>query len=207
MIESVVNAVQLILTALTAALALIFAITTRRREWLMTGLFAGTYFLGDLYWQLYLLFFGVTPEISYIPDLSWYASFLFLFLLLVQIGGGQKTRRPALFAIPVFTVGICIFFMKWGEYVSNIIYALLMTLILWRSIGALIAMRGAEPENKRAIYVYAAALFFCAAEYCVWISSCFWTGSTIANPYFWFDAMTSLGFVAFLPAVRKAVSE
>ena len=36
MIESVVNAVQLILTALTAALALIFAITTRRREWLMT---------------------------------------------------------------------------------------------------------------------------------------------------------------------------
>ena len=63
MIESVVNAVQLILTALTAALALIFAITTRRREWLMTGLFAGTYFLGDLYWQLYLFFFGVTPEI------------------------------------------------------------------------------------------------------------------------------------------------
>ena len=207
MIESVFNAIQLGSTGAASAASLFFAIRGRERAWLLLGLFSGTYFLGDLYWHLYLIFYGDTPHFSFIPDLSWYASLLFLYLLVVHVGGGRRIHSPALIPVPVFTVGACVFFMQWGAYVSNIIYAMLMTLILWRALGSLITIRAAEKKELRAIGVYAAALFFCAMEYCMWISSCFWENGDLSNPYFWFDLLMSLGFIAFLPLTKKAVSE
>jgi hypothetical protein len=54
--------------------------------------------------------------------------------------------------------------------------------------------------------LYVVTLVFCAAEYGMWTSSCFWMGDTILNIYFWFDFLLSIAFVLFLPALRKAVS-
>ena len=93
MIETVVNIIQLIITGVCSGIALFNAVRTEHRAWTLVGLFSGIFFMGDLYWLLFLLFYGETPPYSFIPYMSWYASYLFMLLLLVTVKGGIR-RRP-----------------------------------------------------------------------------------------------------------------
>ena len=205
MIESIENGIQLLLTGFVVILSVIRALRSRRREWTLLALFAGSYFLGDLYWLLFLLFYGSTPRLSYVPDMSWYASFLFLFLLLFYSGEKRKRiKNKLLWLIPVFTIGMCIFYMQWGAYVSNLIYAVLMTLILWRIIEGLLFIKQDEGD-KSLRWLYLAALLFCVLEYGMWTVSCFFESGSLLTPYFWLDVLLSVAFLLFIPAVRKAV--
>ena len=202
MIESIENGIQLVLTGLCTFTALGLAIRSRSREWVLFGLFSGSYFLGDLYWLFFLVFYGNTPRFSLIPDMSWYASFLFLNLLLFYAGGGKRPQhRKILWLVPAFTAAMCIFYMQWGEYVSNLIYAFLLTLILWQAIGGLFACQKGEKNRT----LYGMAGLFCAIEYGMWTASCFFKSEGLTNPYFWLDLLLSVSFLLFLPAVRKAV--
>ena len=218
MIETIENAIQLIVTGLCAVSALTYAVRSKERAWVLLGLSAGLLFLGDLYWQLFLVFYDKTPSTFYISDFSWYTSYLFLLLLLIYINvensqDWQFRLRPGYLLIPAFTFGMCAFFMTHGDYLSNIIAALLMTGLIWHSVYGLQMLQkqkpknqnrgGAQPGNRRMLYIV--TLIFCGAEYGMWISSCFWMGDTITNVYFWFDFLLSISFVLFLPALRKAV--
>ena len=205
MSEIVENIIQLILTGICTACAAVFAIRSHRREWVLLGLFSGSYFLGDLYWSLFLLFYGETPTNLFIPDMSWYASFLFLFLLLLQMGGKKRnTRRKILWLVPVFTAGMCVYYMQFGGYVTNLIYAILLTLILWRAFSGLLLVKdGSEKKQNRLLY--RTSILFCALEYAMWTVSCIWDSYSLSNPYFWFEFLLSFCFVLFIPALRKAV--
>ena len=205
MIESIENGIQLLLTGICALAGTGMAIRSHSRTWALFGLFSGSYFLGDLYWFLYLIFYGRTPRFSLVPDLSWYASLLFLSLLLFYAGGGKRPKyRRVLWLVPAFTAAMGIFFMQWGQYASNVIYAVLMGLVLWRAFDGLISVQEKKEEKKNhALYVM--AVFFCAAEYGMWVCSCLFEGETLTNPYFWFDLLMSVSFLLFIPAVRKAV--
>ncbi len=205
MSEIIENGIQLLMTGICTVFAACFALRSERREWVLLSLFSASFFLGDLYWLLFLVFLGDTPNNSIIPDMSWYASLLFLYLLLRHAGEGKQSgRSKALWAVPVFTASMCIFYMQYGGYVSNLIYAVLFSLILWRALSGLTAVR-AEQEGKSDSALYRTAVFFCAVMYTMWTLSCFFEGNTFANPYFWFDTMLSLTFLLFIPAVRKAV--
>ena len=92
MIESVENALQLLVTGICAVISAYKAVAFRSRTWALLLLFSGAFFLGDLYWLLFMLFYGETPYYSYIPDLSWYTSYLFLFLLLHHAGVNTKKK-------------------------------------------------------------------------------------------------------------------
>lgn len=213
MIESIENAIQLIATGLCSVTALWNAVRSKERIWVLLGLFAGIFFLGDLYWQLYLVFYDETP-MFYISEFSWYTSYLFLLLLLVYINvensQGWKFRlRPGYLCIPVFTFGMCAFYMTRGDYLSNIVAALLMTGLIWHACYGLHMTQkqkrvGESPDHGRMLFIV--TLVFCAEEYGIWTSSCFWTGDTISNVYFWFDFLLSITIVLFPPALRKAVS-
>lgn len=211
MIETIENAIQLTVTGLCSASALYYAVRSKERTWILLGLFAGVFFLGDLYWQLFLIFYDKTPPVFYISEFSWYTSYLFLLLLLIYINVENtedwKFRlRPKYLCIPVFTVGMCIFYMHWGDYVGNIIVATLMTGLIWHAVYGLQTVRGQGDKGKNRRMLYIVTLVFCAAEYGIWTSSCFWMGDTIMNIYFWFDFLLSITFMLFLPALRKAVS-
>lgn len=215
MIEAVDNGIQLMLTGICTAAALVCAVRSKARPWFLLGLFSGVFFLGDLYWMLYLVFYQDTPQHTYISDLSWDASYLFLILLLLyvrEIEDSPPAWRPQwsslrrLWPAPVFTVGMCAFFMTYGNYVSNIVAAVLMTGLLVVSLEGLRSLRGESPQKRSLRPVYVVALIFCAAEYGMWICSCFWEGDSLANPYFWFDLLLSLTFLLLFAALRKAVA-
>ena len=204
MIESIENGIQLVTTAVCTALSVCRAVRSGKRTWLLLALASGVYFLGDLYWQLFLIFYGETPDYSFIPYLGWYAGYVFLLLLLLEVRGPRPAvpRSRLLWLFPVFTVGMGVFYLQWGDWIGNITAAILMGLLLWHAADSLSFWRSVQERGKRLLAW--AVVLFCAAEYAAWTSSCFWMGDTLKNPYFWFDTLLSICFLLFPWALRKA---
>jgi hypothetical protein len=224
MIESIDNTIQMAVAGLCAWIALYRAVRSKERAWALLGLFSGIFCLGDFYWLLFLVFYGKTPLHYSVSELSWYTSYLFLLLLIiyvrVEICGDRmlRTRRrggltgrvrqfpPVLWCVPVFTAGMCVFYMQRGDYLSNILAAVFMTGLLWHALSGLISLSGQPERRGRLCMLYSNTILFCLAEYALWTSSCFWMGDTIANVYYWFDLLLTVTFVLYLPALRKAVA-
>lgn len=204
MIESIENGIQLVTTAVSTALSVGRAVRSGKRTWLLLALTSGVYFLGDLYWQLFLIFYGETPDYSFIPYLGWYAGYVFLLLLLLEVRGPRPAvpRSRVLWLFPVFTVGMGVFYLQWGDWIGNITAAILMGLLLWHAADSLSFWRSVQERGKRLLAW--AVVLFCASEYASWTSSCFWMGDTLKNPYFWFDTLLSICFLLFPWALRKA---
>lgn len=211
MIERIDNLIQLLTTAVCTVICIRCALLSRERErgWIFLGLSSFVFFLGDLYVQLYLEFYDKTPHYSNISYLGWYAGYLFLFLLLSDIQNSRCAafRNRLLWLIPVFTAGMCIFYMQWDNPLECIVHAVVMTLLLRRAVIGLLCTRKAEPESARRRMLYINVLVVCAAEYITSTVSCFWMGDTLANPYFWFDAVLSFSFLVLPASLKKAVGK
>ena len=205
MIESIENALQIIVLLICSGIALYRAIANHSQTWVLAFLFFGSWLLGDIYWLVCLLFYGQTPQISIVSDLSWYGSYIFLYLLLYHSSApdkdSRKHRLPWLG--PVFAAGMAVFFITQGELLSNLIYASLMGLLLFAALNRQINRK--RYQNQQ--FLSGMILLFCLLEYGLWTASCFWKTDTLSNPYYWFDFLLTVSFVFFLPAIKKAVTE
>ena len=204
-IESIENLIQLGMLGVCAIISMQYYYSTKRHEWAMLFLAAFVYFLGDLYLQLYIIFFGETPYYSHIPYFSWYASYIFLILLILEFRGKDriKIKSPIMWLIPAFTALMAVFFMLQGDYVSNIICAAIMSVLIWQAIEGFITAPAEKKDSGRLLYI--AVLALCITEYTSWTVSSLWSVDSITDPYFWTDSFLSLIFL-FLPfALRKAV--
>lgn len=205
MIEIVENAVQFSVLLICAGVAAVQAIRARGGTAALLFFFYISYALADLYSILYLVFYDSTPQVFYVSDLGWYASYLYLFLLLHRMAGPEErmVRHPVLWLPPLFCCGMGAFYMQWGDYPGNIISVVLMSLLTHHAVRGLKYMR-AHPEKAANRPLYRAALIFCAAEYCVWTASCFWSGDTWTNLYFLCDCLLTVCMALILPAYRKS---
>ena len=185
------------------------AVARESREWVLLGLFYALFFMGDLYWSLMLTFYGSTPVYFYVSEIGWYSSYLFLDLLLRQLASDEEAdyRPKALWAAPVFTAVMAVFYMQYGDYLSNTIVAVLMGFLLWRSIRGLAYIGSghgtADDALRRCIYL--CVLAFCLVEYCEWTASCFMAKEDVRMLYYAFDAAMTLVLILHLPALGKAV--
>ena len=203
MIERIENSLQIAVLAACAGVALVRMLRKRDKVWTLLTLFYFSWLLADLYWAACLVFYGETPRISVVSDLSWYASYIFLYMLMREAAPPvtRRERRLLPWAGPAFALGMAVFFIRWGETVSNLIYAALMGLLLFSSIRRLMDGR----QYARARFLCALILCGCLLEYALWTSSCFFAGDTMANPYYWFDLLLTASFPLFPSAIRKAV--
>ena len=211
MVEIVENTFQLVTTGICMVISVRNGFLTGRRAWALLAFASGVFFLGDLYWELFLIFFGKTPEYSYISYLSWNASYLFFVLLLFELKDreNRKDRRRILWMVPLFTVGMCIFYMQWGDWIGNITTALLMTLLIWHAWSGLLLLKEQKNMDSHArkdkAGIYIVLLLFCLMEYAAWSASCFGNYDTWMQPYFWFEVILSLIFLLLPPVLGKAV--
>ena len=215
MIETIENAFQLALIAVCLTLAVIYTVREKPRNGTLLVMFYGSYLLGDLYWLLYLLFYGDNPSIFYIPDLSWYAAYGFLYLILQRLSTKEerKISCPLAWLALLFTGGMGIYYIIWyidngynDGYISTVVSAILMSLLLFHSVRGLVYIR-THPEALRRRMLYIVTVVFVVLEHALWTASCIWSEDTLANPYYWFDVMMTVNLAFFLPAFRKAVSE
>lgn len=206
MTELLENLIQLAVTGICTGAAIHRAVSYREKIWADLALFYGLFFLGDLYWILYLLFYGDTPQYGYISDLAWYAAFVFLILLIQQVSGLKPDLKTVVPWIgPLFALGMGIFYMQWGDIFGNILSMLIMGTLLWLVLYHLFPgkRRGSVPGKNKSLYVM--ILIICLLEYILWTLSCFWMGETLANPYFWADFALTAVLPLLLMGVRKAV--
>lgn len=201
-IESIDTVIQLIATLICVIISVMRALATKKRAWVMLFFTAFIYFLGDLYWQIFVVVHGHIPEYSYIPYLSWYASYLFFILLLVEVRAERDKRKesPVLWPVPAFTVGMAVLYMQKQDYIGNIICLILMTVLIWQAVSGLL-----DKSEKKKRLLYLAVLLFCFEEYAMWTSSFFIAEESIRNPYYWADIAMSLTFVFMPAALSKAV--
>ncbi len=203
LIEIIENALQIAVLLVCTGIALYRAVTGQSRAWTLLFFFYGSWMLGDVYWLACVIFFGVSPMISVISNLSWYAAGLFLYLLLRETsplrGTGKKSLLPWIGF--VFSGASAVFFMQWGDYLSNLICAVLMGLLAFAAIRRL--TEGEQYRKQRFLLV--AILVYYLIIYALWFASCFWE-YTFTSPYYWIDILLSVSFPVFLPATKKVVA-
>ena len=205
MIESYENAFQIAVLAICIIISSCRAVIYRSRSWTLLTLFFSSWELGDINWLVYLIFIGETPRISVVSDLSWYASFIFLYMLLRKTSPPEELEDTGL--LPwlgtAFAVGMAVFFMFRGEILSNLAYAGLMGLLLYATIRRLMLKDRAGQSRLLSALI----LVYCLLEYCLWTASCFWNDAAVFQTYYVFDLMLTVSFPFFILATGKAVTE
>lgn len=203
MIEMIDYGLQFVVLLVCGIYAAVRADRTRSRGWLILSFFLLCQSLGDLYWLLCVAFEGSTPQITFISEISWYASYMFLCLLLRDLEPpGAPARKWQAWCAPAISAAACLFFFQWGDYASNVITAALMGRLGYLALRGLLEGKGGKKQC-----LYQACLLFFLTEYALWVSSCFWLGDTLANPYFWFDGLLTLTAVLIVQAYKKAVAD
>jgi hypothetical protein len=204
LIEIIENSLQTAILLICAVISLIRAAADRSRAWTLTFFFYGSGALGDIYWLVCLLFFGVSPQITLVSDLSWAASYIFLYLLLRQTAAPEENGKLRLLPWigPVFSAAAAVYFMQWGSVLSNLYLAVLMGLLSYSAIHRLMA--GERFRKQRLLLVSILVLYL--LEYALWISSCIWE-YTPTSPYYWFDILLTVSFPIFIFGTKKAVAE
>ncbi len=203
MIERTENLLEIIVVGLCLAMALKQAFRTHSRGWLLLAMMYACFFLGDIYWTLYLFFYGKTPAVFYVSELSWCATYLLMILLLecFQTDAERSFRHPVIWLVPVFVIAMTVFYMTRGDYLLNLTEGFLMTWLMIRAVQGLLALRGKTDARKN---LYSTSLVFCLIEYALWTASCFWQGDSFRNSYFWFAIILIAVQPFFYLSVRKA---
>ena len=190
---------QLISAAAGFALALRCYYRSRQQPWFLLSCFYGTFALGTLYWTLHLLLRRETPQVFYVADLAWAASFVFLLALALTLPDPPERGKTALcWLVPAFYLPQFALYVTYGDVFTNV---LMCGTTMAASMCAVRALRCGSPRRRG---FYAMVLVFAALEYALWTSSCFWLGDTPANPYFWFDLLLTLALPLFVPALGSA---
>ena len=204
MIETVENAAQFVVVTVCCGISVFRSMRRRSRLWVLMSLFYGTFLLGLLYWLLYLLFYGMTPQFRYISELSWYTAYLFLFMILQFTASPDErqlnSKLPLL--MPVFATGMCILYAQFSPWLSNIMSAFVMSLLLYHAFRGMLYYRKKKLSCTRRT-LCRLTMLFCTSEYCMWTFTCFYWSDRLSNPYFWFDILQTVCFPLFIPVVAR----
>ena len=111
---------------------------SREQPWFLLTCFYGTFALGTLYWTLHLLLRQETPQVFYVSDLAWLASYVFLLALTLTLpdAGERQSRTGLCWLAPVFCLPQFGLYVTYGDLLFNVV----------RCAGA----RLGETDGKRA---------------------------------------------------------
>ena len=119
--------------------------------------------MGLAYWVLYLILLGTSPLVFCVSELSWTASYIFLTLRLYADVPKEKHKNKAIFWIlPLFSLGIGIFFCLRGSYFENILMGTAMGILGFYAVKGIYFAKIQKQTGK--LWIFAAALIFYAAS-------------------------------------------
>ena len=127
--------------------------------------------------------------------------FLFLFMKYQNIEKTERIVCRIKWLMPLFAGGLSIYFMTFGQISSNIISAILMSLIGMESVNGLYARNA----GMKKIYILTLIFFF--LEYAMWTSSCLFEDGSPLNPYYYFDIGISITLFLILVFIQKALKD
>lgn len=179
MIESVSDAIQLLVLAVCFAFAVVRALRERNSMWVTTACFFACMFLGNAYWLGFQLVFGDTPHYSYIADLGWISGYMFLLMLVADNDKRREVSAPTPIAwLPVvICIACCAYYIAVsGSPLLNVVENGLMAAIGYFAVRGIVAESanksgGSHLAANKAFHI--AVLAFVVIEQALWLSSCF----------------------------------
>ena len=132
--------VQFLVTACGFCAALREYYRARRQPWFLLTCFYATFALGTLYWSLHLLLRQETPQVFYVSDLAWLASFVFLLALTLTLPTAEERRfRTRLCRlVPVVCLPQFILYVTYGDVLSNVFMCGMTMLLEWCAVRGLV---------------------------------------------------------------------
>ena len=168
---------QFLAVAVGFCAALRAYLKSRGQPWFLLTCFYGTFALGTLYWTLHLLLRQETPQVFYVSDLAWLASYVFLLSLTLTLpdAGERQSRTGLCWLAPVFCLPQFGLYVTYGDLLLNVLMCGLTMMLAWCAMRGLVWAKRAE--NGRLRRFHGTVLAFIALEYALWTASCFWAVS------------------------------
>lgn len=206
-VELIDNFLQFLFTMAAGIWTGILFYRNGKQAYLLLTCFYATFSLGMFHWTLNILLFSYTPQVFYVSELAWIASFMFLLTLgyTLSTPDERKFQHPAGWLVPIICLPQMILYIIHGDILFNLIICGLTMVQGWYSVRGFFYAGMQSGRQRNMQYFHTAVLCIILLEYCLWTLSCFWISETLTNPYFWVDFLLTAALFALLPAMRKAV--
>lgn len=200
--ELIDNLFQVAVFGGSACAAVALALRHRSRQLFILALAYACFCMGTLYFVLYLAVFGTVPQIFYVSEISWIASYLF-YLSLQIFRNDEKTLRfswPAALAAAAVTVGAMVCRIFGPSYLVTGLFAITAGAITYLSVFRL---KTALPYRRTDALLLACVVL----QLILYSVSSLISDYTRFNLYFAIDITLTLSLAALLPLnVREVAS-
>lgn len=189
--EIIDNTFQVIVLAAMALLAFILAFRRSSRSCLILAFGYASFMMGTLYYLLHLIILGHGPQVFYVAECSWMASyFFFLSLEILYWEGLRPPFSPFALAAGVVIAGVVMRVQVFGP-------SPLMS-------GALAYLCFSALQKEKRLRPYEIALLFeMLLQILLFVASEFIRDYTRFSLYYAVDILLTLTLVSFLPRILQ----
>ena len=134
-----------------AGAAAVLFLRRQQRRFLILAFSYACFAMGTLFYVLHLVITGTVPQIFYVAEVSWLASYLFLLLLQIL---RAHARPPHLYvsacALALLAAALIVLFHIFGpSYLVSVLFALTAGALVYLSVCGL---RGSAAHSRRTAY-------------------------------------------------------
>ena len=204
--EIIDNVFQVTMFFLVVIADVVCWLLRKNRLYLMLALEHGCFMMGTLYFVLYLAIRGTVPQIFYVAEISWIASYLFLHSYQIVRCRKQKQRFSL---IPMFC-GVCLAVVAMRSQIfgpallSTGAFALTGAAIVYVSVFQILY---GDREKKADIKTNICLLLCVILQLTLYISSYFIHDFTKFSLYFVIDFILTIMQVMLLPCTLLEVQK
>lgn len=189
--EIIDNTFQVIVLAAMALLAFILAFRRSSRSCLILAFGYASFMMGTLYYLLHLIILGHGPQVFYVAECSWMASyFFFLSLEILYWEGLRPPFSPFALAAGVAIAGVVMRVQVFGPS------PLMSGALAYLCFSAL-------QKEKRLRHYEIALLFEMSLQILLFVASEFIRDYTRFSLYYAVDILLTLTLVSFLPHILR----
>lgn len=196
--EIIDNTFQVIVLAAMALLAFLLAFRRSSRSCLILAFGYASFMMGTLYYLLHLIILGHGPQVFYVAECSWMASyFFFLSLEILYWEGLRPPFSPFALAAGVVIAGVVMRVQVFGP-------SPLMSGALALTFGALAYLCFSALQKEKRLRPYEIALLFeMLLQILLFVASEFIRDYTRFSFYYAVDILLTLTLVSFLPHILR----
>ena len=199
--ELIDNCFQVAVLFLAALAAIAVAFRRKDRRFLILALFFACVSMGTLYWVLYLFIFGNVPQVFYVSEFSWLASYLFLLSFqMVRTDQAKPLLSLPSLACALLTAAVVLAVRMFGpSFFVSAAFAGVMSAIVYLAVWRLRRGGGGGLVD--------CWLLLCVGlQILLFVVSVFMRDFTRFNLYFAVDIALTFSFAALLPLALREVA-
>ena len=134
--ELIDNGFQITILGLSTIAALFLALRYKSRSLLILALAYACFCMGTAYYILYLVIMGKVPQVFYVSEIAWMASYLFLLALCLMITGTCQKRHSIVACVLTATEAAVVIGKRiFGpSYPFSIIFAMVTGVIFYHAV-------------------------------------------------------------------------